>query len=109
MVRAILGFLALVVAFAVPSSAFAGERRIVVFSPSTTPAQRVQLAASAGGRIVRELPLINAVVVEHATQVSVAEAKLRALKEVKRVDLDPKLNWLAMADAPGTDFALPST
>ncbi len=100
----------LVICFlAVASSAKAAERRIVVFQPGTSPAQRVTLAKAAGGTVVRELPLINAVVIEHPTQVSIAESKLRKLSEVKRVDLDPKINWLAMADARGTDFALPST
>jgi subtilisin family serine protease len=112
MVRSVkfLGLLALgLLAVAVPSSSFASERRIVVFAPQTSPAQRVALAQSAGGQVVRELPLINAVVIEHPTQVSIAEAKLRMLKEVKRVDLDPKINWLAMADARGVDFAVPAT
>ncbi len=93
---------------AVSTSAFA-ERRIVVFQPGTSPAQRVALAKAAGGIIVRELPLINAVVIDHATQVSMAESKLRAMSEVKRVDMDPKINWLKMADARGVDFALPAT
>ena len=91
------------------SAASAAERRIVVFQPGTSPAQRVALAKAAGGIVVRELKLINAVVIESKTQVSVAESKLRALPEVKRVDLDPKINWLKMADARGTDFAPPST
>ncbi len=90
------------------SAASAADRRIVVFQQGTSPAQRVALAKAAGGIVVRELPLINAVVIEHPTQVSIAESKLRALAEVKRVDLDPKINWLKMADARGTDFALPS-
>ncbi len=93
----------------ISSVASAGERRIVVFQPGTSPAQRVALAKAAGGIVVRELKLINAVVIESQTQVSIAESKLRALAEVKRVDLDPKINWLKMADARGTDFALPST
>jgi len=93
---------------AVGSAATAAERRIVVFQPGTSPAQRVALAKSAGGNVVRELRLINAVVIEHKTLVSIAESKLRALSEVKRVDQDPKINWLKMADARGTDFALPS-
>jgi subtilisin len=92
---------------AVSSSAHA-ERRIVVFQPGTSPSQRVALAQSAGGTVVRELRLINAVVIEHPAHVSIAESKLRALAEVKRVDLDPKINWLNMADARGVDFALPS-
>ncbi|PIR16365.1 MAG: hypothetical protein COV48_09880, partial [Elusimicrobia bacterium CG11_big_fil_rev_8_21_14_0_20_64_6] len=91
------------------SAASAGERRIVVFQANTSPAQRVALAKAAGGTVVRELPLINAVVIEHPTQVSIAADKLRVLSEVKRVDLDPKINWLKMADARGADFALPST
>ncbi|MDP3540918.1 MAG: S8 family peptidase [Elusimicrobiota bacterium] len=109
MVRAVKlsGLLALTL-IALSSSASAGERRIVVFDPSTSPAQRVSLANAAGGHVVRELPLINAVVIEHPSQVAVAEARLRALKEVKRVDLDPKINWLKMADARGVDFAVPS-
>jgi subtilisin len=68
----------------------------------------VALAKAAGGVVVRELPLINAVVIEHPTQVSIAENKLRALAEVKRVDLDQKINWLTMVDGRGTDFAPPS-
>ena len=109
MVRAVKlsGLLALTL-IASSSSAFAGERRIVVFDPSTNPAQRVALAKAAGGHVVRELPLINAVVIEHPSQVAVAEAKLRALKEVKRVDLDPKINWLKMADARGVDGEEPA-
>ena len=110
MVRArIPGLLVLGLLFAVSSSAFAGERRIVVFQSSVPEAQRVQLALSAGGNVVRELRLINAVVIEHPTEVRTAEAKLRAMKEVKRVDPDPKINWLSAADARGVDFALPST
>ena len=109
MVRAVKlsGLLALTL-IASSSAAFAAERRIVVFDPSTSPSQRIVLAKAAGGHVVRELPLINAVVIEHPSQVAIAEAKLRALKEVKRVDLDPKINWLKMADARGVDFAVPS-
>jgi subtilisin family serine protease len=105
------GLLALAaLSFVLPSSALAAlERRIVVFTEKTPAAQRVALARGAGGRVVRELPLISAVVIEHDTQqVSVAEGRLRALKEVRRVDEDPKINWLLAADAPGVDFAAPS-
>ncbi len=99
------GLLALsLLAVAVPSFA---ERRIVVFQPQTSKAQRVALAQAAGGKIVRELALIDAVVIETA-QVSVAEGRLRAMAEVKRIDPDPKINWLAAPDARGVDFAAPS-
>jgi len=104
MVRSLL----LVTLMAISSAANA-ERRIVVFQPGTSPAQRIALAKSAGGTVVRELRLINAVVIEHPTQVSIAETKLRSLAEVKRVDLDPKINWIKRSDARGVDFALPST
>ncbi|MBI2789667.1 MAG: S8 family peptidase [Elusimicrobia bacterium] len=104
MVRGLL----LVILSLLSVAARAGERRIVVFQPGTSPAQRVALAKAAGGLVVRELRGINAVVIAHPTQVSIAESKLRALAEVKRVDPDPKINWLKMADARGTDFALPS-
>lgn len=108
MVRGIKAGLLALSLLSLSPSAFA-ERRIVVFQPGTSPAQRLSLAKSAGGVVVRELPGIDAVVIDHPTQVSIAENKLRALSEVKRVDLDPKINWLAAADAPGVDFALPST
>lgn len=99
------GLLALsLLAVSLPARA---ERRIVVFQPNVAKAQRVTLAQAAGGHVVRELPLINAVVIETG-QVSMAEGRLRALSEVKRVDPDPKINWLAAADARGVDFALPS-
>ena len=93
----------------VGSVASAAERRIVVFQPDTSPEQRVALTKEAGGIVVRELPLINAVVIEHPTKVTTTENKLRALSEVKRVDPDPKIYWLEMADEPGVDFQLPPT
>jgi subtilisin family serine protease len=113
MVRAarVLGLLALgLIAFAVPSHAQSHvTRRIVVFAPSVSPARRVALAQSSGATIVRELPLINAVVIETPSNtVSTAESKLTAMSEVSRIDQDPKINWLRAVDAPGVDFALPN-
>ncbi|MDE2142555.1 MAG: S8 family peptidase [Elusimicrobia bacterium] len=113
MVRAarVLGLLALgLLAFAVPSRAQSHvTRRIVVFSPSVPAARRLILAQSSGAKIVRELPLINAVVIETPSNtVSTAENRLSAMSEVARIDQDPKINWLRSVDAPGTDFALPN-
>ena len=113
MVRAarILGLLTLgLLAFAVPSRAQSHvTRRIVVFSPSVPPAQRLSLAKATGATIVRELPLINAVVIETPSNtVSTAESRLSAMSEVARIDQDPKINWLRAVDAPGVDFALPN-
>ena len=106
------GFLALsLLAFAVASHADENvTRRIVVFAPETPAAQRVALARSTGAKVVRELPLIDAVVIETpSTQVSAADTKLTAMVEVSRIDQDPTINWLKAADAPGIDFRLPST
>lgn len=113
MVRAarFLGLLALgLLAFAVPSHALPHvTRRIVVFAPGTSPAQRVALAKKTGAAIVRELPAIDAVVIETPSNtVSTAENKLTAMAEVTRIDADPKINWLQAADARGVDFALPN-
>ncbi len=97
-------------AFASPSyAAVPATRRIVVFAASVPAAQRVALAEGSGAKVVRELPLIHAVVIETpSNRISVAETQLTAMSEVSRIDPDPKINWLQMADAPGVDFALPS-
>ncbi|HXT01373.1 MAG TPA: S8 family peptidase [Elusimicrobiota bacterium] len=104
------GFLALsLMVLAVASNAADMTRRIVVFAPGTTAAQRLALAKSTGAQIVRELPLINAVVIETpADRVSASETKLTAMAEVARIDQDPKINWLKAVDAPGVDFRLPN-
>jgi subtilisin len=105
------GLLALgLLVLSVPSYAVDMTRRIVVFAPGTSAAQRLALAKSTGAQIVRELPAINAVVIETpANQVSASDTKLTAMAEVSRIDQDPKINWLNAAEAPGIDFRLPST
>jgi subtilisin family serine protease len=105
------GLLALgLFAFAVPSHADEHvTRRIVVFASSTSPAQRVALAESTGAKVVRELPLIDAVVIETpSTEVSASDTKLTAMNAVTRIDQDPKINWLKSVDAPGVDFRTPN-
>ncbi len=103
------GLLALgLLIFAAPSRAADATRRIVVFAAGTSAAQRLALAQSTGARIVRELPLINAVVIETpSAQVSASDTKLTAMAEVARIDQDPRINWLKAVDAPGVDFRLP--
>jgi subtilisin family serine protease len=95
---------------AVPSHADEhATRRIVVFASGTSAPQRLALAQSTGAKIVRELPLINAVVIETpSNQISSMDTKLTAMSEVSRIDSDPKINWLKAVDAPGVDFRLPS-
>lgn len=105
----ILGVLALGLLSFVPVAAQThSTRRIVVFGADVPPSQRLLLAQSSGASIVRELPLINAVVIETPTaQVRTAEARLRTLGGVSRIDEDPKINWLQAVDARGVDFAVP--
>src|SRR5665213_1057815 len=105
------GLLALgLMMFAVPSHADEHvTRRIVVFASGTSASQRLALAQSTGAKIVRELPLINAVVIETPSQqVSSMDTKLTAMAEVSRIDSDPKINWLKAVDAPGIDFRVPN-
>ncbi len=105
----VLGLLLLGLSLSVPSFA-AVSRRIVKFRPDVSKADRVRLAeAAAGSRIVRELPLIDAVVIETAdAQVRATEGRLRALREVARIDESPRINWLSIADARGIDFRVPA-
>lgn len=75
-------------------------RKIVVFNESTAPSQRVAIAVNAGGKLVRTLELINAVVIEVPKEkVAAAQAELGRRMEVLRVDEDPFINWL-QAGAP---------
>jgi subtilisin len=107
-----LGLLALgLVLFAATGRAAAPSadltRRIVVFAASVPEAQRLAIAAQSG-TVVRELPMINAVVIETpSARISAANASLASHAEVARIDADPKINWLQAVDAPGVDFALP--
>ncbi len=102
------GLLVLALSLSVAAQA-ATTSRIVKFQPGVDKADRVRLAESAGGKVVRELPLIDAVVIETPdAQVRTAEGKLRALREVARIDENPRINWLTIADARGVDFRVPA-
>jgi subtilisin len=108
-----LGLLALgLTLFAAPSHADPSAdvtRRIVVFAASVPEAQRLAIAQQSGATVVRELPMINAVVIEApSSRISVSNASLGARPEVSRVDEDPKIDWLKAVDVRGTDFALPN-
>jgi subtilisin len=75
-------------------------QRIVVFSQETSPSRRLAVAKASGGEIVRELKLINAVVVRMpAGRMQAEEARLLSRAEVLRVDEDPEINWLNGAGA----------
>ncbi len=84
-------------------------QRIVVFSKSTPRDQRVSVAQALGAKVVRELGLIDAVVVRvPQSQISIAEAGLKSRADVLRIDEDPRINWLeAVTPARVTDVTLP--
>ncbi|MBI5240303.1 MAG: S8 family peptidase [Elusimicrobia bacterium] len=70
-------------------------RRIVVFRSGVAPAAQAAIAGASGRRIIRSLPMIDAVAVAvPETQLKAAEVELRSRPEVKRVDEDPRVNWL---------------
>ncbi|MBI4676524.1 MAG: S8 family peptidase [Elusimicrobia bacterium] len=73
----------------------AASRRIVVFNEAVSPAARLAIASQSGGSVVRELRLINAVVVRAPKALlQSVESKLKARSEVLRIDDDPRVNWL---------------
>ncbi len=85
-------------------------RRIVVFKNAVPQTERVLIAQSQGGEVVRSLELIDAVVIEMpATRVRIADAQLRARPEILRIDEDPKINWLNAVAAPNADNPFPDT
>lgn len=107
-----LGLLALGLMSLVSVSAEVGSesltRRIIAFTPETPVAERLAVAAATGGRIVRELKLIDAVVVEMPTsRISAAEVRLRKSMGVLRIDEDPYINWLENAPRTINDVILP--
>jgi subtilisin family serine protease len=77
-------------------------RSIVVFKPEVAAADRLRLAQATGGRVVRTLELINAVVIEAEPRAMlIGEGMLRASASVARIDPDPKINWLLNAEPAG--------
>lgn len=99
--------------FVLSLAAGAAEQRIVVFHQATSPAERVRIAQTSGAQVVRELALINAVVISAPKgQVRSAEVKLKKQAQVLRIDEDPRINWLndavlRMPDVRAMTRALP--
>ncbi len=70
-------------------------RRIVSCRDGVPTAVCRQVAAKAGCEVVRELEIINAIVIEIAEPATgPSEARLKAAPEVERFDPDLRLNWL---------------
>lgn len=103
---AVLGLLCLTVAHAEVSADAAPVRKIVAFAPETPAAERLAIAATAGGQVVRTLELIDAVVIElPSSGVRAAEARLKSRKEVVRIDDSPRIKWI---ESTLGEFALPA-
>jgi subtilisin len=98
--KAVLGLFAIAALCLIAAAAVHAEgnepvRKIVVFDASVPAAERVRVAQASGGRVIRELPMINAVVVEaHPGVMAACETRLHQSPSVMRVDADPKINWL---------------
>ncbi|PIR18915.1 MAG: peptidase S8 [Elusimicrobia bacterium CG11_big_fil_rev_8_21_14_0_20_64_6] len=77
-------------------------RKIVACKPGVATDECRRLAQSVGCAVVRELPSINAIVIElPAFRADGAEVKLMATDKVDLVETDKKVNWLkAVALAP---------
>jgi len=79
-------------------------QKIVACKPGVSTAECRALAKSVGCSVVRELPSINAIVIElPAFKADGAEAKLKATFKVDLVETDKVVNWLK-----GTAFAAPA-
>jgi len=78
--------------------------KIVACTPGVSTAECRKLASSVGCSVIRELPSINAIVIElPAFKAEGAEAKLKATFKVDLVETDKVVNWLK-----GTAFAAPA-
>ncbi|PCI39624.1 MAG: hypothetical protein COB53_02885, partial [Elusimicrobia bacterium] len=71
------------------------ERSIVVFRDGVSAARRGEVILAAGGSVVRDLWLINAVaVITPTVQGANFKRSLNSFTEVKRVEADGMRNWL---------------
>lgn len=76
-------------------------RKIVACTEGVSTAECRKLASSVGCSVVRELPSINAIVIElPAFKAEGAEAKLKASFKVDLVETDKVVNWLRAGAAP---------
>lgn len=110
MMGALLVLALLCFAAAYAAAAPTMTRKIVKFTEQTPASERLAIAGR-NGRVVRELKLIDAVVIEApSSQMQINEARLRANKAVVRVENDPKIKWIRGASplpARVTDVPLP--
>ncbi|MBI5624685.1 MAG: S8 family peptidase [Elusimicrobia bacterium] len=85
------------------------SQRIVVFKGSVAPSARVAIASQSGGVVVRELRLINAVVIRAGSSLlQSAEARLKSRGDVLNVVDDPRIDWLKGAPAAVNEVPWPA-
>jgi len=73
----------------------ASVRRIIAFKGTMTPSERLKIIETSGGKVVRDLWLINAVAVEYPwAQAQAIEAQLKTQSEVIRIDNDFRQKWI---------------
>ena len=83
------------------------EQRIVTFSSDIPRAERLSAVTKAGGKIVRELPVINAVAA--VFQNTKSDRDLRNnMSGAVRIDADPYIKWIEAAPKYLSDIKLPS-
>lgn len=81
--------------WALPVSPSGLEQRIVVFSKATSPATRLSLIEKAGGHVVEDLWLIDALsVAVPSAQVQAVEETLSSFPQVRRIEKDFAQGWL---------------
>ena len=95
-------------ALAGQSAKSAGSSKILTFSPDVSAEARREIVQKAGGRIVRELPLIDGVEAEFPMFTLMSDASLKAKRGVKSVEPNTYRNWLVAGPAPLQSVVIPS-
>ncbi|MFA5137737.1 MAG: S8 family peptidase [Elusimicrobiota bacterium] len=95
-------------AWAGQSAKPAGNSKIMTFSPDVSADARREIVRKAGGRVVRELPLIDGVEAEFPAFTLMSDVSLKAKREVASVEPNAYRNWLAAGPAALQSVVIPS-
>ncbi|MFH1618891.1 MAG: S8 family peptidase [bacterium] len=82
------------------------SQKIVTFSPETTPQERIESVNGMGGKVVRELRIINAVAAEFPATRS--DRQILAAPDVEAVEEDRYIKWIESNPETLYDIPLPS-
>ncbi|MDE2293368.1 MAG: S8 family peptidase [Elusimicrobia bacterium] len=93
---------------AAPAAAPRPSSHVIVFQDGTTAQQRQAILAQAGGKVVREIPSLDAVVVEDQGFKPDAAMRLKAEPAVESVEPDVYSIWVKSGPAPLSSVAIPS-